>query len=299
VVPDALTRLEDVARGSAQLAYVDFTLAPQIAGTGGVYTPKLGPEPTIQYLSLNTEKFPFNDTLIRQAVAHAINLTAAVSLFSGFGTEFVGPIPKGVEGYNYSLTPYSYNVNLAKQLLAEAGHPNGTGIPPVNLIFPTDRPPADLEAQFIQEALAQIGITVKLQGMTDSQEGTILSVNPPTSAAYPDMSYDNWFNVPDPWGYADWLVGPLEYGPSNEAYYNNTQVNNLFSEAGMTTNQTQRALLYESAAELVYQDSPYIWIGQFENAASQGVPVASINLRGFVPSFQFFQSDFSNLYLTP
>jgi peptide/nickel transport system substrate-binding protein len=299
VVPNALTRLEDVARASAQVAYVDFTLAPQIAGTAGAYIPKLGPEPTVQYLSFNTQRFPFNNTMIRQATAHAINLTGAVSLFSGFGTSYVGPVPKGLLGYDYSLKPYSYNLTLAKQLLTKAGHPNGQGIPPVSMIFPTDRPPASLEAQFIQAALGQIGITVKLQGMTDSQEYNILSSNAPTNSTYPNLSYDNWFNVPDPWGYANWLVGPLNYGPSNEAYYNNAQVNALFKQADSTTNQTQRAVLYQNAAKLVYNDSPYIWVGQFQNAASQGIPVATINLRGFVPSFQFFQSDFSTIYLIP
>jgi peptide/nickel transport system substrate-binding protein len=299
VVPNALTRLEDVQRGSAQFAYIDFTLAPQIAGAGGVYIPKLGPEPTQQYMSFNTQKFPFNVTSIRQAVAHAINLTAAVSLFSGFGTSYIGPIPKGLLGYDYSLKPYDYSITAAKQLLAKSGHPNGQGIPPVTMIFPTDRPPASLEAQLVQASLSQIGITVKLQGMTDSQEGNILNSNLPNSTAYPNLSYDSWFNVPDPWGYANWLVGPLNYGASNEAYYNNAQVNALFKKADTTTNQAQRALIYQNATEIVYNDSPYVWIGQFQNSVPQGVPVATLSLRGFAPSFQFFQSDFSTLYLLP
>jgi peptide/nickel transport system substrate-binding protein len=297
VVPNSLTRLEDVERGSATVAYVDFAQAPQLAGATGVYVPNYGATLTVEYASFNTQKFPFNVTLIRQAAAHAVNNTEMLGLFHGFATSYVGPLAKGMLGYNQTLQPYAYNLTLARQLLAQAGYPGGAGIPPVTMIYATDHPPADLEAALIQASLAQIGITVKLTGLTESQMLNILGSNPPNSTAYPNLTYDGWYWYPDPWAYADWLIGPLNYGSSNEAYYNNPTVNALLSQADATLNQTARGLIYQHIDEIVYNDVPYLWTGEYTNSLPPGIPVASIDLRGFVANPQFVIMDFSQWYL--
>lgn len=154
VVPNSLTRLEDVERGSAQVAYVDFAQAPQLAGAAGIYVPNFGAIPITEEVALNTQKFPFNNLLIRQAVSHAINSTELMQPYVGFGVNFVGPLPKGMLGYNYSLQPPTYDLALAKQLLAKAGYPDGHGIPPLTMIYPTDIPPSSLEVELIQASLA-------------------------------------------------------------------------------------------------------------------------------------------------
>ena len=71
IVPNALTRLQDVEKGSAQFAIVDYSLGPQLVGAPGIYVPNLGYQPSIRpYMGMNMEKFPTNNLLFREAVAH-------------------------------------------------------------------------------------------------------------------------------------------------------------------------------------------------------------------------------------
>ncbi len=297
-VPNALTRLEDLERGSAQVAYVDFQLAPQITSNPGIYIPKLGPQLTLHWLSMDTIKAPFNNTLVREAVAHAINTTAILTLYAGFGTSFVGPVPKGVLGYNSNLPPYSYNLTLAKQLLTQAGHPNGSGIASVQLLYGTDRPPAPQAVQVIQANLADIGITVTLKGVTTDQRFTIQASVNGTDPAFPELVFNTWEWFPDPWAFGNWFVGHLDpTGDSNSAWYDNSTVNSLLTQADAAVSLAQRAAFYQNVSSIVYQAVPYVWLAQFQNAFLQGVPLSSINVRGFVPNLQFGQSDFSILFL--
>jgi len=303
VVPDSLTRLEDVERGSAQLAYIDFTLASQLANVTNVYVPHLGPMPVTHWLEFNTQKFPFNVTLIREAAAHAINVTALDTMYGGYAKPFAGPVPMGVAGYNYSLpSSYSYNLTLAKQLLAEAGYPGGKGIPPLTLRFSTDRPPESEVVPLIAAQLAQIGLTVNLVGTTISEFDTFLGGTPAIDPSYPELIYVTWFFFPDPWAFADWFVGPTgNIGPyennPNFGIYNNTVVNNLLAQADRTINESQRVSIYQHVSEIVYNDVPCVWVAQFQNALPLGLPVASTSLQGFTYNLQYAQTDTSTLYI--
>ncbi len=295
-VPDALTRLEDLQRNSSQLILLDLSLGPQVANKTGIYVPTLGPLPSVHLIGLNCARFPFNNVLIRQAVVHAINYTALIQLFHGFAIDVVGPEPRGVLGYASDLQPYSYNITLAKQLLAEAGYPDGKGIPPVTAFAISDIPPSTDVVSLIQAELAQIGINVQIKTI-DSATALQAETNPATSSAYPDMTYDgyNWF--PDPWPYANWWVGDLAYGAGNFAWYNNTQVVQLLHQADRTLDPTQRAALYEQVAHIVYNDAPYIWVGQLQNAYPSGIPVVSGSVQGYMLNAGYWETDFSTLYL--
>lgn len=298
VVPNALTRMEDLASGSSQLGYLDVSLSTQTLANGGLYIPHFGDYPYLVDLALNTQRFPFNTKLVRQAVAHAIDDTALLQLFYGLGVSFVGPVPKGVPGYNYTLQPYSYNVTLAKQLLAQAGYPDGKGLPEVTLLScGTEEAPWQDLAPVIQSNLADIGIKVKIVTMSLNAMEAIVSTTPPTSPSYPDMIGWEWYYFPDPWTFTDLAVGPTAYGPANPAYYNNTQVNALLERADSTVDQTERARIYENIAEIVYDEVPYVWVAQFHNSFPSGVIISNMHLQGFVPNFTFYPLDFSTLYL--
>ncbi len=295
VVANALTRLEDAQANSAQVVYLDFSLVSRALGQPGFYNPSMGPMPTVQFIAMDTQKFPFNNLLIRQAVVHAVNYTEVLQLFHGLGVSYVGPIPKGVPGYPQDLEIYSYNITLAKQLLAQAGYPNGQGLPQVTLVASTDTPPSPEVDQVVQANLAQIGIKVQIKSMTYSTMATFLTN--PTNASYPDMPYDGWNWFPDPWAFANWFVGPLAFGPGNFAWYNNTSVMTLLKQADATTNPQQRAAIYQQIDRIVYNDAPYIWIAQVQNSFPTGVPIVNINVRGYAANLGFWESDFSTLYI--
>jgi ABC-type transport system substrate-binding protein len=300
VVPDALTRLEDVESGAAQVSYIDFSLTPQVVGHPGLYFPKIGPQTTVHWLAMDMWKPPLTNILVREAIAHAINVSSIIPLFRGFGTQFVGPVPLGVLGYNNNLAPYSYNVTLAKQLLAQAGYPNGAGLPTLVFVYPTDRPPATEVAQIVQSDLQAVGFKVSLVGeTTDVKFSSLDAMRNPADPHHPDLMYGTWGWFPDAWAFSDWFIGPADIGASNMAWYNNTQVNSLLSQADAATNPATRSQLLQQASAIAYNDYPYVWFAQFTNANLQGVPVTSITVQGYYPSLQMLGLDFSSLYIVP
>jgi peptide/nickel transport system substrate-binding protein len=297
-VPNALTRVEDVQRESAQIAYVDPTLVAQAVSAGGLYVPNIGPMPVVNVFAFDTHKFPFNNTLVREAVVHAVNYTAALQEFHGFGMSFVGPDPIGTVGYNSNLQPYSYNLTLARQLLAQAGYPDGLGIPTVIISAATDTPPGPDVAVIIQSNLAEIGIKSKILTEPTSSLVQLITSTSLGSSAYPDLIYDTWFWFPDPWAFANWFVGPVGYGSTNPGDYNNTVVNNLLDKADATINETARAAIYQQIAQIVYVDAGYMWIAQGRNMYTSGVPIVSTSVAGYVSDVGFWETDFTHLYLT-
>ena len=81
---------------------------------------------TIKYLSFDHRVAPFNDVRVRQAINYATNKEAIVKVaYSNAAEPLSGPLPKNINGFNESLVPYEYNVAKAKELLAEAGYPDG------------------------------------------------------------------------------------------------------------------------------------------------------------------------------
>jgi len=80
----------------------------------------------VGYLAFNTEKKPFDNKKIRQALNMAIDKKAIIeAVFQGAGKIAKNPIPPTIWSYNQSTSDYPYDPAKAKQMLADAGYPNG------------------------------------------------------------------------------------------------------------------------------------------------------------------------------
>ena len=80
----------------------------------------------IAYVAFNTEKAPFDNVKVRQALNLAVDKKAIIDIvYQGAGVAAKNPLPPTIWGYNNSLPDSEYNIEKAKQLLAEAGYPNG------------------------------------------------------------------------------------------------------------------------------------------------------------------------------
>ena len=118
------------------------------------------------YFDFNVEKAPWDNQTLRQAVACAINrqdvLTVAVD---GKGTLQKTILNRGLWGFYDDMEGFDYDLDRAKQLMAEAGYPDG-GIS-TTLTYSTSGPYANI-ATVIQDNLKQIGIDVTLNPMEDA-----------------------------------------------------------------------------------------------------------------------------------
>jgi peptide/nickel transport system substrate-binding protein len=113
-------------------------------------------------LDLNMSRPPFNDVLVRQAVAYAIDKQAIVdATLEGVASPAVGPISPAEAYINSGLAGYPYNVDKAKALLAQAGIKAGQ----LNISIWTypDRSNLPLTAIAVQGMLAKIGINAEIR----------------------------------------------------------------------------------------------------------------------------------------
>lgn len=80
----------------------------------------------VGYLSFNTEKKPFDDVKVRQALTYAVNKEAIIkAVYQGAGVAAKNLIPPTMWGYNDDVKDYTYDPEKAKALLKEAGQDKG------------------------------------------------------------------------------------------------------------------------------------------------------------------------------
>lgn len=96
------------------------------------------PGPSILYISLDPTRPPFDDRRVRQALAHAIDReTLAEVALRGFGSPATGgAVPPGIPGHSAGIG-LAYDLDRARQLLAEAGYSGGRGLPPIDAWTPS------------------------------------------------------------------------------------------------------------------------------------------------------------------
>ena len=87
-----------------------------------------------QYFFFDTTQEPFNNIKLRQALAQAIDrATIADAIYQGTYLAATTLLPIGFHAYNANNAAYTYNLDAAKQALADAGYPNGEGLPVLQL----------------------------------------------------------------------------------------------------------------------------------------------------------------------
>ena len=85
----------------------------------------MGDSITVWYFFMNTQKAPFNDVKVREAMAYAINKEAYIQVvMNGYGSVATSMVGEAVQHYKGN-DPYSYDPEKAKELLKEAGYPDG------------------------------------------------------------------------------------------------------------------------------------------------------------------------------
>ena len=294
---DASTRLLDIKGGAVQVASIDPNLIPSLTGSSNIKVQIIGLSDNIAPIGLDVQLFPTNSTLVRLAIAHAINYSFIdSSILNGFGISYAGPIPKGLFGYNDSISPYQYNVTLAEQELAQAGYANGnfkngTALPTITFAYPLDWPSGALVASAIQSDLSKIGLQVNIVGATDVSYGDYVSL-PFNSPQRPQMLAYFW--TPDFQDPADYATPSAAYGWNDG--YSNPQIEKLGTEALSTFNLTLRAELYSEITDLTLQNAPIIWNYQYV-----GYAVYTTNVHGLIysPLLDGYGFDWASVWLSP
>jgi peptide/nickel transport system substrate-binding protein len=112
-------------------------------------------------LSTNNSRKPFDDVRVRRAMAHAIDRTALMKgAMSGYGVPIGSHMDPGNPYYVDLTKTYPYDPQKAKQLLAEAGYPNGFE---AVIKLPERYAYAKRSGEIIADMLSQVGIRLKIE----------------------------------------------------------------------------------------------------------------------------------------
>jgi peptide/nickel transport system substrate-binding protein len=294
---NTLDAINDLKSGAAQMMYtVPVNLLPDLQGTPNVVLESRGLSFDIAWLSLNVNAYPLNITDVRLAIDYAVNRTALVqNVLHGYGVTFQGPLPIGMFGYNSSIQPVNINLSKAKQLLADAGFPNGQGLRPLTLMYYTGDPVAQAAVQAIQSDLAQIGITVTLEEVSQATYFNTAATVPRVSN-YPDIFWSVWF--PD-FGYPDDYAYSFENINSvfDNSNVNNSLLNQWTSEALNSPNLTTQAELYSRVTQLDRQLADNIWLWQYK--IGNGIPAYLSSVHNVYYNPILYGFNYSAAYFFP
>lgn len=120
------------------------------------------PGMNIHYIWFNVNVAPFDNKLVRQAVCYAIDRSNAVAItYGGYADECVSVVHPLLPFYDANGKTYEYNVEKAKELLAEAGYPDGFTC----TLYGTTAAASKSNSTIVQAALAEVGITVNIESM--------------------------------------------------------------------------------------------------------------------------------------
>ncbi|HTB52295.1 MAG TPA: ABC transporter substrate-binding protein [Ferruginibacter sp.] len=160
-----------------------------------------------------------------------------------------GFVPMGLPSFDNSVTGYRYDVGKAKQLLTEAGYPNGKGLPTIKLL--TVPIYADL-ASYIANELQQIGINIEVETV---QKSLLLEQTARSKAMFYSGS---WIaDYPDAENYLSVFYGKNP-APPNYTRYNNPAFDKLYEKAIVEKDDSARYKLYRQMDQLIMNDAPIV-----------------------------------------
>lgn len=269
VVPDESTRLMELQAGNVHaiktiapaqletiLASEDLELL-QMAGSN------------LFYAAINHQAEPFDDLRVRQAFMHAIDFDALTeSLYEGLGTRAVNPMPPTIFGFNHDIEPYAFDPEKAKELLAEAGYPDGfeTDIH----VFAESRTyigrPVDA-AEIFKSYLSAVGIDANV---IVNEWGTHRSLLREHEHA---VGFIGWFDVPHPNNFMNLM---LLRAVNNQ--YENEELNELSDMALGTIDRSEQEDYYRQMQVISHRDVAVVPIAHSDYTAVVSKDVAGFEL---------------------
>ena len=211
----------------------------------------------VGYLAFNTEKAPFTDKRVRQALNMAINKQAIIDVvFQGAGKAAKNPIPPTIWSYNDAVQDYPYDPEKAKAMLAEAGV---SGLKTNIWAMPVQRPynpNARRMAELIQADWAKVGVEAEIVSF---EWGEYLKRS---KLGEHDTVLLGWTgDNGDPDNFLYVLLGcEAAKDSANRARWCHKPFDDLLLAAKATADVAERTKLYEQAQVIFKEEAPWVTI---------------------------------------
>lgn len=275
-IPDSSTRLAAVQTGEVHIAQrFNSEEAATLEGVANVQVVTY-PVDRVYYIAFNNMTTgvgtPVESREVRLAMNHAVDRQAIIdSLFDGQAALATGLVSTSSLGYDDSLQPYAYDPELAMQLLADAGYPDGFEI---GFACPTGAY-ANFEevCQAIAGFLEAVGITLdggEIQFMESGQYWDLES-----QKQLPPLFGDSWSSTTTE--SIERLQGALGGADADYSSWSDPVLLDLLARIPTTLDEEERAGLYTELQRYTYEDPPFIYL--YEPFAFEGINVAVQNYQ--------------------
>lgn len=271
--PDGDARANALVSGDVDMIdYVTWENFDRVGSTDGV---ELAAQPgPFQYVQFNVTDGPFADPLVREAVAYAINRdNALTAAFQSNGEPLEGVVTSddpALEGLGDEL--WSYDPDRAKELLAEAGYPDGFS---ATLLATSQYTFLQDTALSVQQDLQAVGIDVTLDAPDWSGRLEKGAAGDYDLAVSGDVGI-----VTNPIYLLSFVQGPDNFNRSFG--YANEEIAAALTEGLRATDDETRAAAYEEAFDLFATDVPFASIDTRDQAWAYSDDVEGFtNLSGF------------------
>jgi len=250
IIPEEVARVAALRNGDVHITQVNEPLSLKQLTSKDF---QIFRQPVLSYylLGINDAVEPLNNPTVRRALSYAVNreqIIQMVAFGEGSVTGIMNPTVEAWAIKPSEFSEYTYNPQKAKELLKEAGYPNGFEFS----ITVAARYNFDKIAQAIQAQLAAVGITAKL----DMVEWGIFIKK------WQEVDFDSFVSLnsgsvnPDKQLYRTFH----STGSTNKFHYSNQRVDELLEEGRTTTDYDLRKGIYDEIQEILVEDSPILFL---------------------------------------
>ena len=238
----------------------------------------------VQAMYLNNAKEPFNDVRVRQALCYAVDPQGIMDMISdGKGTQIGSSMfPSFGKYYMEELNDlYATNIEKAKELLTEAGYPDGFSF---TLTVPSNYQQHVDTAQVIAEQLKEIGVTANIQ---------LIEWESWLSDVYSDRNYEATVVGVDASSLtAAALLSRFESTASNNFInFNDPAYDEAYKAAAASADDDEKTGYYKECEKILAEDAANVYI--------QDLPsfVALNKKYGGYEFYPLYVQDFAKLYI--
>ncbi|HEU4682309.1 MAG TPA: ABC transporter substrate-binding protein [Gemmatimonadales bacterium] len=252
IIPEPLTQAAEYEAG--QLSVVEVPVGETRRWEQN-HTDELQRRPGLKeyYVAINTTRGPLKDVRVRRALNHAVDVrTLLGTVMADRGVLAAGSLPPGIIGYDSTRVPYGYAPDKAKQLLADAGYPDGFAI----RLWRTQRAELARLAQSVQQSLAEVGIRAEIV------ERDASSARAAVRNGEADLFLTDWWaDYPDPENFNYPLFHSRNKGPGgNYAFLSDVVLDSMILRARATSDEGEKARLARDIDSRVFDLAPWIFL---------------------------------------
>ncbi|MBI2152850.1 MAG: hypothetical protein HYU24_03970 [Candidatus Rokubacteria bacterium] len=254
-VPEVSTQVAELKTGGVDLIRnVSSDLVPDLKAHPQTYV-STAPILRTHYIEFDMRHPPFDKKLVRQAANYAVDKQTIIQkLMAGLGRQVATTVHPAAFGHDPSVTPYPYDPKKARELLAQAGYPNGVDVT-IHSAFVEFRPVFEAICQMLTEV--GIRATPKPWDPGPAYNKFLQGEGKATHGYYGSWGYYSVFD-------ADAILHPLYHtepgGWIGKWYTRIEGLDGMIDEARSTVDQAKRKRIYAQIQRYIKEEAPNIFL---------------------------------------